>query len=275
MRRRGRPGLGGLGSERILAIGESQSAFALTTYVDAVQPLARPYDGFLLHSRVAASLPLAEPGRRRHVGWLIATPVQIRTDLDVPVMMLETENDLTSVIDYYAARQDDTDRIRPWEMAGTAHADRTIMGRSPTPPLWSADQRRAPALRRARAAPCARHLGPHRRGAAVAPAGDHHRVGSPAIVRDADGNALGGMRLAQIEVPVATLSGEKGPTGGGDLHALGTTVPFTSEQLAQLYPRPRPTSTRTRRPPTRPSPPASPSRDREEILAEADAAISG
>jgi hypothetical protein len=58
------------------------------------------------------------------------------------------------------------------------------------------------------------------------------------MVRDADGNALGGVRLPQVEVPIATLSGEPGPTGGTICLLLGTTVPFTPERLAELYASP-------------------------------------
>ncbi len=37
--------------ELVLAVGESQSATFMTTYVNAVDPLAKVYDGFLVHSR--------------------------------------------------------------------------------------------------------------------------------------------------------------------------------------------------------------------------------
>ena len=37
--------LGGLEPERVLAVGESQSAFALTTYVNGVQPLTLAFAG--------------------------------------------------------------------------------------------------------------------------------------------------------------------------------------------------------------------------------------
>ena len=43
--------LDGLEVERVLAVGESQSAFTLTTYVNGVQPLTEQFDGFLIHSR--------------------------------------------------------------------------------------------------------------------------------------------------------------------------------------------------------------------------------
>ena len=43
--------LRGLRVEHTVAVGESQSAMFLTTYINAVDPLARIYDGFLVHSR--------------------------------------------------------------------------------------------------------------------------------------------------------------------------------------------------------------------------------
>jgi hypothetical protein len=41
----------GIAVEHLIAMGESQSAFRLLTYVNAVHPAARVYDGFLIHSR--------------------------------------------------------------------------------------------------------------------------------------------------------------------------------------------------------------------------------
>src|SRR5690606_22907711 len=84
--------LGGLVPERLLAVGESQSGFALTTYVDGVQPLTGAFDGFLVHSRGAAAAPLGEPGTGFDIASTIGLPpAQIRTDGDAPVLVLETE----------------------------------------------------------------------------------------------------------------------------------------------------------------------------------------
>ena len=66
--------LAGLRPERILGIGESQSAFALTTYVDAVHPVVQAYDGFLLHSRGGFSFPLAAPSGAADIAGSISNP---------------------------------------------------------------------------------------------------------------------------------------------------------------------------------------------------------
>lgn len=49
------------------------------------------------------------------------------------------------------------------------------------------------------------------------------------IARDAHGNALGGIRTPQVDVPVATLTGE-----GASL--IGKTIPFDAATLKSLYP---------------------------------------
>jgi len=54
-------------------------------------------------------------------------------------------------------------------------------------------------------------------------------AGNMKLSRDADGNAIGGLRLPIVQVPVATYNGE------GCVFA-GTSVPLPSERLAELYP---------------------------------------
>ena len=56
----------------------------------------------------------------------VATAVQLRPDLRVPVLTVITETDLVGggvLSGFNAARQPDTDKLRVWEIAGTAHAD--------------------------------------------------------------------------------------------------------------------------------------------------------
>lgn len=53
--------------------------------------------------------------------------------------------------------------------------------------------------------------------------------GTDRLSRDSDGNAIGGLRLPIIDVPVATYDGEGCVFGG-------TSAPFPPERLAELYP---------------------------------------
>ena len=55
--------LGGLRPSHVLAIGESQSAFYLTTYADAIQPLDHAYQGIFIHSPRRWCRPLQGDGR--------------------------------------------------------------------------------------------------------------------------------------------------------------------------------------------------------------------
>ncbi len=70
--------LEGLVPARLIAMGESQSAGRLLTYVNAVHPLYNPYDGYMIHSRGDGSPPLAQAPEAE-----VPTPetVRIRDDL--------------------------------------------------------------------------------------------------------------------------------------------------------------------------------------------------
>ena len=117
--------LGLLNPEFVVAVGESQSATFLTTYVNAVDPLVNIYDGYLIHSRFGPAAPL-------NGSSIFATPdasapqaVKFRPDLRVPLVTVLTETDLVGGVrpGYYLARQPDTEWLRAWEIPGTAHAD--------------------------------------------------------------------------------------------------------------------------------------------------------
>ncbi|HEX7444329.1 MAG TPA: alpha/beta hydrolase domain-containing protein, partial [Acidimicrobiales bacterium] len=132
--RAGGPAMGGLTPTRILAAGESQSAIALTTYVNGVQPLTHAFDGFFVHSRASVPLPLVGPGQYADLSSAITglKPTVLRTDTDVPTIDIQAESDVTGVLDSVLARQPDTSRFRLWEVAGTSHADVHLLG-STTP----------------------------------------------------------------------------------------------------------------------------------------------
>jgi hypothetical protein len=57
-------------------------------------------------------------------------------------------------------------------------------------------------------------------------------------VKDEHGNTRGGVRSPDVDVPIATLSGDppEGGTGGGFCFLFGSTTPFTPEKLGALYP---------------------------------------
>lgn len=225
--------LGALPLEHLVAIGESQSAFFLTTYIDAVQPIAAVYDGFFVHSRGGSGASLTGMPRDSDD---VPHGLLIRSDTDVPVLIFETETDLGPALDFGPARQPDSDRIRTWEVAGTAHADAYVVGGFTR--LLGCDfiVNEGPQHFVAQAALVAltRWI---TEGVAPATAPPLHlsTTSPPALARDKLGNALGGVRTPSVDVPISALSGEA-PPGASRLCALfGSTVHFDAPTLVSLY----------------------------------------
>ncbi len=243
--------LEGLKIKRIIAMGESQSAFRLVTYVNGVHSLVQLFDGFLIHSRGGTGASLSQAPQS-----VLSVPAgaQIRGDLAEPVLTFQTETDLIS-LGSLAARQKDSANFRLWEVAGTAHADtyslivgaddtgdspdmaNVIVNSKPIPgiiecgsPINSGPQHFV--LDAAIAA-----LDVWVRGGEAPPRAPWLEVaGEPAAyVLDEHGNARGGIRTSWVDVPVARLSG-LGQTGASFCGIFGTTIPFDAAYLRALYP---------------------------------------
>lgn len=240
--REGGDPVGGVVPQRVLAVGESQSAYALTTYANGVQPLTKEFDGFLLHSRGASGLPVVGDGKSADLATALgnANPTIIRTDLGVPVMDLQAESDLTSPLNSLAARQPDSDTFRLWEVAGTAHADKHTLGESTASQLdCGVPINDGPLHLVSKAA--LRALDTWVEDGDLPPTAPRIEVTggeAPAVVRDRDGIAEGGIRTPLVDVPTATLSGVAGPKPSTLCLLLGSTTPFTPERIAELYATP-------------------------------------
>ena len=231
-------GMSGLQPQRMIAAGESQSAFALVTYYDGVQPLTHEFDGFFVHSRGASELPLVGPGQNAGLAnALSGAGVHFRTDQDAPVVDLQAESDLTGLLSSSAARQPDNDRFRLWEVTGTSHADAHLLGANAKYINCIVPINNGPMHLVAKAALGALTTWIDTGKAPVhAPRIDLTQGATPQVVRDSDGIALGGIRTPPVDVPVATLSGVSGSTASVICLLLGSTKPFTAASLAQLYP---------------------------------------
>ncbi len=200
--------LGDLEVKRVIAAGESQSAFRLVTYIDAVHP----------------------------------------------VLTFETETDLT-FLGFYSARQRDSRRLRLWEVAGTAHADTYLLvtggadlGHSPAAadivitsapvpgiitcgtPINSGPQHFVLNASFAALDRWVRTRKPPARAPRLRVAAGPPRT----ITRDARGNARGGIRTPQVDVPIAAFAGEQ--NGSIICRLFGTTTLFDAATLASLYP---------------------------------------
>ncbi len=129
--------LGGLTPKHLIATGDSQSAFRIDTYVNAIQPITHAFDGFMAVGRAVTAAPLGN--------GLLSTspfPALIRTDNAAPFIQLNTQGDIVE-LDAAAARQPDNADLRTWELPGAAHIDaheatyelETIAREEPTVPI--------------------------------------------------------------------------------------------------------------------------------------------
>ena len=217
-----------------LAVGESQSAFALTTFVNVVHPDLPVFDGFLVHSRGGGAMPLGEPGRavdpRQHRD---SAPVWIRDDLDVPVIMVETETDLVGLLNYLPARQPDAELVRLWEVAGTAHADRFQVGELEDFLGCPRPVNRGQQAYVVRAA--LRWLDGWSRGGDAAPRADRLELDGRVIVLDETGTTRGGVRTPVVDAPVELLRGDTDPEASYLCHLFGSTLPMKPALIRELY----------------------------------------
>ena len=268
---RGDPALlGGAEPACVIAVGESQSAVFLVTYINKVDALAQVYDAFLVHGRGSRGASLiGEMGVRRdpdvdptdlasalaHFRQETADPI---IDARVPVITVQSETDVVGMYGF-GARCADSDNTRLWEIAGAAHFDSWGMiaaheddgtlaverlaelggptdqplGMKSEEPINSGPQQHY-VLMAALA-----HLDRWARGGTPAPhapllstTGEGNDL---ALERDEQGIARGGLRTPWVDVPTAVLSGI-GASGGGFAFLFGVTRPFDAATLAALYP---------------------------------------
>lgn len=254
--------LGALAPKRVIAIGESQSAVFLTTYVNAAAPLAKAYDGYLIHSRFGPASRIDGQSIMGAAPGSMPQSVKLRTDLAAPILVVQTETDIVSsagLPGYWSARQPDAAKLRIWEIAGAAHADTY---------LTQVGHIDAPATPLAKIAAAYRPGGLPFGGQMAKPVNSgpqHHYVvqnalvaldrwvrtgeaparaeplelastSPPTLAVDANGLAKGGVRTPWVDAPVARLSGA-GNSGGGVMGSLfGVTETFDQATLDRLYP---------------------------------------
>jgi hypothetical protein len=246
--------------QHVVAVGESQSAMFLTTYVNAVDPLARTYDGFLVHSRFGPAAPLDGVSIFDDPQTNTPQAIPFRADLRVPLVSVITETDLFGGVrhGYYFARQPDNQWLRVWEVPGTAHADNYTIQVAPidtgSAPLEDIVAAYAPTdmlmgqqlghfinfapqhhyvLQAAVAA-----LNTWVRAGEPAPSGppiEVREADEPQPILDSNGLARGGVRTPWVDVPIARTSGS-GAVESVMALLFGSGEPFDAATLARLYP---------------------------------------
>ena len=246
--------LAGADVHKLVAWGRSQSAIRLASYYNAIQPLTRTFDGFLLevyHGGGAMISSLSPGGVVPEIPEPFVPVVNLlpygshllRTDVAAPVLVVNSETEATP---YAKVRQDDTATYRLWEVAGAAHVGAAARARSVARQQWefggsvpepwvipddpntlSMDPVYDAALH---------HLQRWITEGTPPPSLPRIEVdGSPpAIVRDEHGNAVGGIRLPDLEVPTATHLGASEP--GETPNLFGRSIPFAREVYHRLYP---------------------------------------
>jgi len=228
--------------------------------LNAFDSETKVFDGYLLHSRFGTAAAL--DGTSIFVSSLSSNPMkpQVRADVRVPVMTVITETDLIGAArpGYLEARQEDSERFRLWEIAGTAHADNYMLQvgsmDSGVAPIEQLAEAFAPtkllmgmelpyfinfapqhhyvlqsALRRLHDWVRSGHL------PATAKRLETKQPGVPELVVDYHGIACGGIRTPWVEVPIALTSGVSGDPGG-IAGLFGSGEPFSQLMLDQLYP---------------------------------------
>ncbi len=244
--------LGGLDVRHVIAFGASQSAGRLATYVNAVQPSAQAFDGFLLDVYFGNGTPLdtsaaptAGVTRVEQITELIRTHglppgAHLLRDVGVPVFVVNSESESLA---HFPVRQPDTDTYRFWEFAGHAHG--TVPSKEALRSSWERDlgithHPMAPAagynalsLEPGRAAALA-HVLRWLEDATPPPVQPRIRIEGdpPHIIRDDLGNALGGIRMPALTAPTGRHSGF---AADGTLSLFGSTEPFDSATLHALY----------------------------------------
>jgi len=212
--------LGPLNPEVVIAAGTSQSGGNLATYHNSIAPL---------YERVVDAYFIGE------------SRGPLRTDLPVPVLRVLSEVDVAP-----SFAPPDAPNYRHWEVAGSSHADFGFI--NTIQPLLIRDQvvQATPACTRNPLSRIPKRYVYHaawdamdgwvRAGVLppVAPRIAYVATAmGPVIARDADGNALGGIRLSEHHVPTA-FNGA-GNAGGLFCTLFGVHEPFSAERLAALY----------------------------------------
>jgi hypothetical protein len=205
----------------VIAGGQSQSAAHMSSYLNNTYPSTKVYDGFDIHSG----------------------PEPASNDPGVPTLQLFTMTEGNGSLG-------DGPNLVEWEVAGATHNDErvTTRGQELASAAGATGTSVATCVNTLNEFPSYRvynaaidHLIRWVRKGDKPPAGMPFQTSGGSLALDADGNVLGGLRIQDIELPIATYDLNNSPTdptnfiGGMACTLGGETVPFTTAHLMQLY----------------------------------------
>ncbi len=248
--------LGELKPQYLIAVGESQSAGWLTSYLNGVQALDQVYDGFLIHSSFGFT-----------PGIFGASFADIRDDL-VPVILFQAETDVRLTNGRTRQKETPEGKFRLWEVAGTAHYDAygLVAGTRDTGKgegeAMAFNYFKEPVTQAVEVMRCETGINSGAMhwvfNAALHWMDRWVREATPppiaprleadkgwlfmSMKQDEHGNTLGGIRSPFVDAPLATLTGSgNGRAAGAPLISMfcslfGETIPFSEQKLQTLYP---------------------------------------
>jgi hypothetical protein len=260
--------------ELLFHAGQSQQGGSMITYASAFHDLSPFNDGYFVQAASSARPINFGPrcGDEGSPEYPDCTPAlegdqrRVRTDLPVPVYRAMTESDVDRRDMADDTRQEDTKTFRYYEVPGTAHltvhedvevlpAWVAIIFGLGSDPLYLEDTCAFP-LNTLADGPVFgsyvynamwRNMEWQARRRIRPPHGDLIEVVDGEIARDEYGNALGGIRLPYLDVPIASYGFPNvvDPAMPPLLQPLlglacllgGTVTPFDQETLDELYPR--------------------------------------
>lgn len=234
--------MGGLDVKMLFAMGESQSGGRLLSYANGIQPMENTFDAIITlvnSGRGNDFLPEEAHGVENGKTKVRNISSRVREDINCKVFIMNSQSEsllMGSLV------QPDTENIRSWQMAGVSHFS----------PAFMEDE-----IKRLNRDGVTDTLSDH--SAYDTNVGDWVYIFESVLVRlknwiendtaplsfdamevknvllgykeDEYGNALGGVRLPELEVPTAQYFVNAMITG-----LIGYKIPFTEAELKALYP---------------------------------------
>lgn len=233
----------GLDVKKLIGVGASQSGSRILAYANGVQPMEQVFDGLI--PVICAGHASDFDGTLAHPDWDAGNrnpsrsiPALVRDDLTAKVLQLNSQ---TEGLYYAGLRQPDTDSFRSWEVAGASHApyrQMRLLYQKTDRDGMSDSMRVYPASRNSEVNwhytldAAYVHMQRWVNGGEAPPRFSPLEVNDSGTdyIYDEFGNAKGGIRLPEVEVPIANYIARSG------LPLTGYTIFFPVEQLKALYP---------------------------------------